>query len=140
MPPLSQANTVIILSLAATTLLLLRNKWIPLHQSLNFVLSPSNHPGSETIVSVGTLSLYTAGAGAVNILSVSGVAGLVLLFDMLFSVIFSDPSISSNASIASLLCPAILAVLCFFTAPFLQGEPGDALPNVTTLGLVQVAT
>jgi len=83
------------------------------------------------------LSLYTAGAGAgtVNILSVSGVAGSVLLFDMLFSVILSDSSIFSNTSIAFLFCPAILAVLCFFFAPLLQDEPGDALPNVMTLGL-----
>jgi len=33
------------------------------------------------------------------------------------------------------LCPAVLAVLYFFTAPLLQGEPGDALPNVMTLDL-----
>ena len=37
------------------------------------------------------LLLYTAGADAINILSVSGTAGSVLLFDMLFSVILSDP-------------------------------------------------
>jgi len=84
------------------------------------------------------LSLYTA--GAVDILSVSGVAGLVLLFDTLSSLILSDPSISSNTSIVFTLCPAILAVLCFFTAPLLQGEPGDTLPNVTTLDLAQIVT
>ena len=81
--------------------------------------------------------LYTAGAGAgtVDILSVSGVTGLVFLFDMLSLVILNDPSISSNASIVSTFCPAVLAVLCFLTAPFLQGEPGDTLPNVTILDL-----
>ena len=129
-----------ILLLAATTLLLLRNKWISLYQSSIFILSPLNHPRSRTIVFVGMLSLYTVGASAIDILSISGVAGLVLLFDMLSLVILSDPSISSSASIASSLCSAVLADLCFFTAPLLQGEPGDALPNITTLDLAQVTT
>jgi len=95
--------------------------------------------------------LYTAGAGAINISSVSDVAGSILLFDALSSVILSDPNISSNASMASGFCPAILSVcgfyhnhfickLFFFTAPLLQGEPIDALPNVTILDLAQVAT
>ena len=140
MPPLSRASTAVILLLAATTLLLLRNKQIPLHQSLNFVLFLSNHPGSGTIVFVGMFLLYIAGAGAINISSVSGVAGLVLLFDTLSSVILSDPSISSNTLIGSVLCSTILAVLYLFTAPLLQDEPGNTLPNVTTLDLAQVAT
>ena len=113
MPPLSWANTVVILSLVITTLLLLRNNCISLHQSSNFVLFPSNHSRSGTIlfgVVVCMFSLYTAGTGAVNISSVSDVASFVLLFDMLSSVIFSDPNISSSASIASWLCPAILSV------------------------------
>jgi len=84
-------------------------------------------------------SLYTAGAGTVNILSVSGITGSVLLFNMLSSVILNDPSFSSNSSIASVLCPAVLAALYLFTTPLLQGEPGDVLPNVMTLGLAQVA-
>ena len=113
MPPLSWASTVVILSSIATTLLLLRNNPILLHQSSNFVLSPLNYPGSGTIlfgVIVCMFSLYTAGTGAINISSVSGIASSVLLFDMLSSVILSDPSISSNASIASGLCPAVLSV------------------------------
>ena len=84
--------------------------------------------------------MYTAGAGAVNILSVSGVASLVLLFNTLFLVIFNDPSISSNSSIVSVLYPAVLAALYLFTIPLLQDEPGDALPNIMTLDLAQVAT
>ena len=64
----------------------------------------------------------------------------LLLFDTLSSVILNDPSISSNALIASLFCSAILADLCFFTISLLQGEPSDALPNVMTLDLAQVAT
>jgi len=59
---------------------------------------------------VYTFSLYTAGAGVVDISSVSGVASFMLLFDMLSSVILSNPNISYNASIASGLCPAILSV------------------------------
>ena len=140
MPPLSWASTAVILSSAATTLLLLRNKWIPFYQSSNFVLSPLNHPRSGTIAFVSAFLLYTAGASAVDILSVSSVAGSVLLFDTLSLVILNNLSIFSNASIAFLFRPAILANLCFFITPLLQGEPGDALPNVTTLDLAQVAT
>jgi len=48
---------------------------------------------------------------AANISSnVSGVAGFVLLFDTLSLVILNDPSISSNASIVSGLCLAVLFV------------------------------
>ena len=48
-PPLRQARIAVILSSVSMTLLLLRNSLIPLHQSLNFIQSPSNHPGSSTI-------------------------------------------------------------------------------------------
>jgi len=100
---------------------------------------------------VCTFSLYTASAGAIDISSVSGIASFILSFDMLFSVILNDPNISSNTSIASGLCLAILSVcgfyhncfvckLFFFTASLLQDEPGDALPNIMTLDLAQVAT
>ena len=54
-------------------------------------------------VIVCTFSLYTAN-------TVSGVVGSVLLFNTLSSVILSDPNISSNASIAFGLCPAVLSV------------------------------
>ena len=78
MPPLSQASTVVILLSAATTLLLLRNSLIPLHQSLNFVLSPSNHPGSRTMFFIIVFLLYIAGTNAIDISSVSGVASFML--------------------------------------------------------------
>ena len=81
---------------------------------MNFVLSLSNHPGSGTIFFVGTFSLCTAGTGAVNISSVSGVASSVLQFDMLSSMILNDPSISSNASIASGLFSTVLSVCGFY--------------------------
>ena len=63
---------------------------------------------------VGTFSLCTAGTGAINISSVSGVAGSVLWFHILSLVILSDPNISSNASIVSGLCPAILSVCGYY--------------------------
>ena len=115
MPPLSWANTAVILLSVATTLLLLRNNHIPLHQSSNFVQSLSNHPGSGTILFsmlACAFSLYTA--GVVNISSVSSVAGSVLLFDMLSLVILSNPNISSSASIVSRFCHAILFVCGFY--------------------------
>ena len=123
MLPLSWANTAVILLSVATTLLLLRNNCISLHQSSNFVRSPSNYLGSGTIlfgVLVCVFSLYTAGAGAIDISSVSSVPSSVLLFDMLFLVILSDPNISSSASIASGLCCAILSVCSFYHNHFVS--------------------
>ena len=55
-------------------------------------------------------SLYTAGAGVVNISSISSVTSSMLLFDMLSLVILSDPSISSSISIAFGLCLAVLSI------------------------------
>jgi len=89
---------------------------------------------------IGMFLLYTVGAGAVNISSISGVAGSVLQFDTLSLVILNDQSISSNATIVSGLCHAVLSVDFFFTALLLQGEPDDALLNVTILDLAQVIT
>ena len=48
-PPLRRARIAVILSSVSRTLLLLRHNRIPLHQSSNFIWSPSNHPGSGTI-------------------------------------------------------------------------------------------
>ena len=69
-PPLRCAKIAVILLPVSMTLLLLRNSLIPLHQSLNFVQSPSNHPGSGTMlfgISACMFSLLTTGAGAVDI-------------------------------------------------------------------------
>ena len=63
---------------------------------------------------VGMFSLCTAGTGAVDISSISGVASSILWFNLLSSVILSDPNISSNASIAFGLYPAILFVCEFY--------------------------
>ena len=85
-----------ILLLVFITLLLLKNNLIPLHQSLNFVLSLSNYPGSETIF-LGILAcslFFCVGTGAVDILFMYS----VVLFEALF-VVCKDLSYSDNTSI-----------------------------------------
>ena len=83
------------------TLLLLRNNWISLHQSSNFIQSPSSHPRSGTIffgITICTILLYTAGVDAVNI-SFDNVGSVVLFLSKMYSsVILNDPSIYSNTS------------------------------------------
>ena len=113
MPSLSQASTAVILSSAATTLLLLRNKWISLHQSSNFIRSPSNHPRSDTIFFSNSawpfswpITSIGAGAGATDI-SASVHLLLVLSFE---ASICKDPSHSDNASILS-VCLELIVVL-----------------------------
>ena len=74
------SNTAIILLSITITLLLLGNNHISLHQSSNFIWSPSNYPRSRTMlfgITICTVSLYTASVGAVNI---SSGAGFVVLF------------------------------------------------------------
>ena len=99
-PPLRRAKIAVILSSVPLTLLLLRNNHIPLHQSSNFVRSPSNHPGSGTIFLGNPASLFSwlipaIVAGATNI-SVS-----VCSYSLVeaSSLICKDPSHSDNASI-----------------------------------------
>ena len=67
---------------------------------------------------VGTFSLCTVSTGAVDISSISGIAGSVLWFNMLSLVILNDSSISSNTLIASRLCPAVLSVCGFLSHCF----------------------
>jgi len=101
MTPLSQASTTVILSSVAVTLLLLRNKWIPLHQSSNFIQSPLNHPRSKTIVL--SITVCSNATSAVNISSISGIASSVVLslFKVYSLVILNNPSTSDSASILS---------------------------------------
>ena len=66
-------------------------------------------------------SLYTAGTNAVDISSMSGIAGSVLLFDMLSLVILSDPNISSNTSIVFGLCSTILSICGLYYNYFVSG-------------------
>ena len=94
------------------TLLLLRNRQIPLHQSSNFVLSLSNYSRSRTMLfDITAYAILWYSANTVDISSdVSDVAGSVLLFNVFSSVILNDPSISSSASIVSGLCCAVLSI------------------------------
>ena len=92
-------------------LLLLRNNLIPLHQSLNFVQSLSNHSGSGTIffnVPACIFSLITAGAGAgADNISVSIHSYLLEAS----SVICKDLSHSNNVLISFVLLELILVPL-----------------------------
>ena len=99
-------TTAVILSSVPLTLLLLRNNLISLHQSSNFVQSPSNHPGSGTMLLGIPADSFIAGviAGAVDI-SVSVCSSLVEAS----SLICKDPSHSDNASISLVLLGLILA-------------------------------
>ena len=135
------------------TLLLLRNNCILLYQSLNFIWSPSNHPGSSTMffsISACTFLLLVVGASA----SAVNISMSILSWSLeASSVICKDPSHSNNALILFILLKLILVPLCnfyymcfvqqillpsfiygfFSSIPFLQGKLIDALPNVTTL-------
>ena len=99
-PPLRQARIAVILSSVSMTLLLLRNSRIPLYQSSNFVLSPSNHPGSGTMFFGNPACLFSwlipaIGTGAVDIFSI-----VICSFSSEVSlVICKDSSCSDNASI-----------------------------------------
>ena len=99
------------------TLLLLSNSHIPLHQSSNFIWSPSNYPGFGTILfgipadTFPPISMAIgAGAGAVDI-SVS-ICSLVS-FEAL-SVILRDSSLSDNASKSFVRLELILVILCSY--------------------------
>ena len=94
------------------TLLLLRNSHIPLHQSLNFVRSPLNHPGSGTIFFGIPADIFLSvsmvmGTGAVDI-SVS--VHLLVSFEVL-SVIFRDPNLSNNTSKSFVCFELVFSIL-----------------------------
>jgi len=84
------------------TLLLLRNNHIPLCQSSNFVQSPSNHPGSGTIlfsITACILSFIVAGTGAIDIsLSVCLFVSLEALFIIFKDFILSDMTLIFSIS------------------------------------------
>ena len=108
-PPLRRARIAVILSSVLRTLLLLRNSRIPLHQSSNFVRSPSNYPGSGTIffgTPAWTFSLFATatGAGATDISSVV----VCSYSSKASSVICKDPSCSDSASISFVLLELVL--------------------------------
>ena len=102
-----------ILSSVLVTLLLLRNSLIPLYQSSNFDWSPSNHPGSSTILfgnPACTFSLAATAAGATDI-SVSACSYSSIEVS---SLICKDPSRSDNTSISLVLLEPVLFVLCSY--------------------------
>ena len=111
-PLLKRARIAVILSSVSRTLLLLRNNHIPLHQSSNFIQSPSNHPGSSTIffgIPTCTFLLIPAVAGAgADEISISIHSSLLEAS----SVICKDSSHSDNASISFVLLKLILVSLC----------------------------
>ena len=109
-PSLRRARIAVILLSVSMTLLLLRNSLISLHQSLNFVQSPSNHPGSSTmffgIPAYTFLFIVTTGASS-NDISVS----IRLSSLEASSVICRDPSRSDNTSISFILLELVLVLL-----------------------------
>ena len=111
-PSLKHARIAMILSLVSMTLLLLRNNYISLHQSSNFVQSLSNHSGSRTIL-LGTVTYI--------FLFISANATDISLFDHLFVssealfVIFNDPNLSDSASISFVLYELVLSSFIVYT-------------------------
>ena len=122
-------------------------------QSLNFVQSPSNHPGSSTIffsipICIFLLLTTSAGAGATDI----SMSVCLQLLEASF-MICKDPSCSDSTLIlfvswnlfqfffivftTCVLFPIGNSVQfhlqILFTTPMLQGKLINALPNVTTL-------
>ena len=94
-----------ILSSISVTLLLLRNNLIHLHQSSNFIQSPSNHPRSGTMflsISAYAILLFTAGAVGIS------VSICLSSFETSF-VILKDPSLSNNALISFVLLKLVLS-------------------------------
>ena len=78
---LSWANTMVILSSVAITLLLLRNNQILFHQSSNFVWSLSNYSRFKTMlfgITAYAILLYTTNIGAIDIFSDTGCIVLFL--------------------------------------------------------------
>ena len=87
------------------TLLLLRNSLISFYQSLNFVLSLLNYPGSGIMpfgIPACVFSLVTAGAVDISVSAHSSSLETS-------SMIFKDPSLSDNALILFVLLEVILS-------------------------------
>jgi len=95
-PPLRHARIAVILLSVSMTLLLLRNNLISLHKSSNFVLSPSNYPGFETMflgITACSFVFVVTGSSTLDIaLSDHSIVSSEVLF-----VIYKDPSYSDNA-------------------------------------------
>jgi len=113
-PPLSQVRIVVILLSVLITLLFLRNNLISLHQSLNFVLFPLNHPGSGIILfSIPACLFYTVlDADDTDILSMYSVVSS----KMSSLVIFNDLNLSDNTLILFSQCWSILLSVDYITS------------------------
>jgi len=99
----------------AVTLSLLRNKWIPFYQALNFIWSLSNYPGSGTMlfnITIYTISTSTS-ANTVNISSSVSNSVVLFLSEAYSSVILNNLSIYSNISIV-MVCLDTNIFLCFY--------------------------
>jgi len=99
-----------ILSSVFITLLLLRSNHIPLYQSLNFVLSPLNHPGSGIIffgIIAYPLSFIIAGAGAADIF----LSDHLYVSSKTLFVICKDPSLFDNTLILFVYLKLVLVLL-----------------------------
>ena len=91
------------------TLLLLRNNLISLHQSSNFILSPSNHPGFKTILFgiIACLFMFVVIGAVATDISLSDFS--VVLSKILF-VICKDSSHSNSTSMSSILLELVLGL------------------------------
>ena len=101
-PSLRYARIAVILSLVSMTLLLLRNNHIPLHQSLNFVLSPLNYLGSETMFLGITAYLFVFIVTGTSATDITSSDCSIILSEVSF-VICKDPSYSNSVSMSSVL-------------------------------------
>ena len=96
------------------TLLLLRNNWIPLYQSSNFILSPLNHSRSGTIlfsIIACSLLFIVTGAGATDI----SLSDHLFVSSEASFIIYKNPSLSNSASILSICLELILVLLMVYT-------------------------
>jgi len=100
-----------ILLSVSITLLLLRNSQIPLHQSLNFVLFPLNHPGSGTIFLGITACLLVFVVTGTNVIDIALSNHSIVLSKVSF-VICKDSSRSDSTSMLSILLELVLVLLC----------------------------
>jgi len=99
----------VILLLVFMTLLLLRYNCIPLYQSLNFVWSLSNYPGSGTMLFSMTACMFSFVAGA----SATDISVSVCSYSFeAFSMIYRDPSHSNNVFISFVLLELVLVLFC----------------------------
>ena len=97
------------------TLLLLRNNQIPRYQSSNFVLSPSNYPGSGTMFFSNPICMFSWPVTAIDAGAADISVSVCLSSVEASSVIYKDPSHSNNALISFVLLELIMVLPCSFS-------------------------